>query len=67
LILDQGLREDAKLCYLDERLKEREKWKGDKETYKSTILEFFASIKERIDIDDLTVYPRQAIYTKIDF
>jgi hypothetical protein len=62
-ILDQGLREDAKLCYLNETLKEREKWKEeDKEQYKKTVLDFFASIKDKININDLTVYPRQAVY-----
>jgi hypothetical protein len=62
-ILDQGLEEDGKFCYLDEGLREREKeenkWKeDDKEKYKSTIIDFFTSIKDRININDLTVYPR---------
>jgi hypothetical protein len=45
-ILDQGLREDGKICYLDEGLREREKerqkWKeDDKEKYKRTIIDLF--------------------------
>jgi hypothetical protein len=62
-ILDQGLREDEKLCYLDEYLKERRKWKEeDEEKYKSTILDFFSSIRGKININDLMVFPRQAVY-----
>jgi hypothetical protein len=60
-ILDQGLREDDKLCYLDDELKEREKWKHNN---KSTIIDLFKSIKDKININDLIVYPRNAIYMK---
>jgi hypothetical protein len=45
-------------------MKEREKWKQDKEKYKSTIIDFFRSIKDKINFNDLTVYLRHTLYMK---